>query len=70
MIMQMWVSARTLPSSSMVVRSWPFSPQISELLKTRRNQLSGEYKPKYKNWIYYPHYREKFLARLQALDQS
>lgn len=69
-IMQMWVSARTLPSGSIAVRSWSFNPQITELLKTWRNQLGGEYNPKYKNWIYYPHNRDEILARLQAMDQS
>lgn len=69
-IMQMWVSVRTLPSGSIAVRSWSFNPQIAELLKTWRNQLGGEYNPKYKNWIYYPHSRDEILARLQAMDQS
>lgn len=69
-IMQMWVSARTLPSGSIAVRSWSFNPQITELLKTWRNQLGGEYNPKYRNWIFYPHYRDEILERLRALDQS
>lgn len=69
-IMQMWVSARTLPSGSIAVRSWSFNPQITELLKTWRNQLGGEYNPKYKNWIYYPHNREEVLARLQELNRK
>lgn len=69
-IMQMWMSARTLPSGSIAVRSWSFNPQITELLKTWRNQLGGEYNPKYRNWIFYPHNRDEILSRLQALDQS
>ncbi|MCI1008257.1 hypothetical protein HWE02_03175 [Pseudomonas oryzihabitans] len=69
-IMQIWVSARTLPSGSIAVRSWSFNPQIAELLKTWRNQFGGEYNPKYKNWIYYPHNREEILARLKAMDQN
>lgn len=69
-IMGMWLSARILPTGSIAVRSWSYNPQITELLKTWRNQLGGEYNTKYKNWIYYPHNREEILARLQALDQS
>lgn len=69
-IMQMWVSARTLPSGSIAVRSWSFNPQITELLRTWRNQLGGEYNPKYKNWIYSPQNRDEILARLRVLDQS
>lgn len=69
-ILQMWVSARTLPSGSIAVRSWSFNPQISELLKTWRNQLGGEYNPKYRNWIFYPQNRDEILGRLRALDQS
>ncbi|HCF1603720.1 TPA: hypothetical protein NH847_000641 [Pseudomonas aeruginosa] len=68
-IMQMWVSARTLPSGSIAVRSWSFNPQIAELLKTWRNQLGGEYNPRYRNWIFYPHNRDEILERLRALDQ-
>ena len=68
--MQMWVSARTLPSGSIAVRSWSFNPQITELLRTWRNQLGGEYNPKYKNWIYSPQNRDEILARLRVLDQS
>lgn len=68
-IMQMWVSARTLPSGSVAVRSWSFNPQIAELLKTWRNQLGGEYNPRYKNWIFYPQSRNEVLSRLQELDQ-
>lgn len=69
-IMQMWVSARTLPSGSIAVRSWSFNPQITELLKAWRNQLGGEYNPKYRNWIYYPQNHDEILARLHGLDQS
>lgn len=68
-IMQMWVSARTLPSGSVAVRSWSFNPQIAELFKTWRNQLGGEFNPRYKNWIFYPQYRNEVLRRLQELDQ-
>lgn len=69
-IMQMWVSVRTLPSGSIAVRSWSFNPQITELLKTWRNQLGGGYNPKYRNWIFYPQSREEVLNRLQELDQQ
>lgn len=69
-IMQMWVSARTLPSGSVAVRSWSFNPQITELLKTWRNELGGEYNPNYKNWIYSPHNREEILTRLRAMSQG
>lgn len=68
-IMQMWVSARTLPSGSIAVRSWSFNPQITELLRTWRSQLGGEYNQKFRNWIFYPQSREEVLNRLQELDQ-
>ena len=68
-VMGMWVTARTLPTGSVAVRSWSFNPQITELLKSWRNQLGGEYNPKYKNWIYYPHSREEVLSRLQRLNE-
>lgn len=69
-IMGLWVSARILASGSIAVRSWSYNPQITELLKSWRNQLGGEYNPKYKNWIYYPHAKDAVLARLQELDQG
>jgi competence protein CoiA len=68
-IMGMWVSARVLPTGSVAVRSWSFNPQITELLKSWRNELGGEYNPKYKNWIYFPPAREEVMSRLQQLDK-
>lgn len=67
-IMGMWLSARILPTGSVAVRSWSFSPHITNLLKAWRNELGGEYNAKYKNWIYQPHNREDVLARLQKLN--
>lgn len=67
-IMGMWLSARILPTGSVAVRSWSFNPHITNLLKAWRNELGGEYKAKYKNWIYPPHNREDVLARLQKLN--
>ncbi|SDO35767.1 competence protein CoiA family protein [Pseudomonas jinjuensis] len=69
-IMGMWVSARELPTGSIAVRSWSFNPQITELLKSWRNELGGEYNPKFKNWIYYPRSREEVLNRLKQLDEA
>lgn len=69
-IMGMWVSARTLPSGSIAVRSWSFNPQVAELLKLWRNQLGGEYNSKYRNWIYPPSTRDDVLARLGKMDGS
>jgi competence protein CoiA len=69
-IMGMWVSARILPTGSIAVRSWTYNPQITELLKSWRNQLGGEYNQKYKNWIYSPLAREEVMARLQLLDEQ
>ena len=69
-IMGMWVSARILPTGSVAVRSWSFNPQITELLKCWRNQLGGEYNPRFKNWIYYPRSREEVLNRLQQLNEK
>lgn len=69
-IMGMWVSARILPTGSVAVRSWSFNPQITELLKSWRNELGGEYNPKFKNWIYYPRSREEVLNRLQQLNEE
>lgn len=69
-IMRMWVSARTLPSGSIAVRSWSFNPQVADLLKSWRNHLGGEYNPRYKSWIFYPHARDEVLRRLQELDQQ
>ncbi|MBF7731105.1 competence protein CoiA family protein [Pseudomonas sp. N040] len=69
-IMGMWVSVRTLPSGSIAVRSWSYNPQITELLKSWRNQLGGEYNPKYRNWIYHLHAKEEVMARLQGMNQS
>ena len=43
-------------------------PQLAELFKSWRNQLGGEFNPKYRNWIYYPHAADEVLARLQRLD--
>jgi competence protein CoiA len=67
-IMGMWVSARTLPSGSIAVRSWAFNPQIAELLKIWSNQLGGEYNSKYKNWIYPPAASGEVLTRLRKID--
>jgi competence protein CoiA len=69
-ILGMWVSARILPTGSVAVRSWSFNPQITELLKSWRNELGGEYNPKFKNWIFYPRSREEVLSRLQKLDEQ
>ncbi|MFG0805298.1 competence protein CoiA family protein [Pseudomonas fluvialis] len=69
-IMGMWVSARILPTGSVAVRSWSFNPQITELLKSWRNELGGEYNPKFRNWIYYPRSREEVLNRLQQIDDQ
>ena len=69
-IMGMWVSARILPTGSVAVRSWSFNPQITELLKSWRNELGGEYNPKFRNWIYYPRYCEEVLNRLQQIDDQ
>ena len=69
-IMGMWVSARILPTGSVAVRSWSFNPQITELLKSWRNELGGEYNPKFRNWIYYPRYCEEVLNRLQQMDEQ
>ena len=64
----MWMFARILPTGSVAVGSWSFNPQIAELLKSWRNELGGEYNPKFKNWIYYPRSREEVLNRLQQMD--
>lgn len=69
-IMGMWISARILPTGSVAVRSWSFNPQITELLKSWRNELGGEYNPKFRNWIYYPRSREEVLNRLQQMDDQ
>jgi len=57
-------------AGSVAVRSWSFNPQITELLKCWRNQLGGEYNPRFKNWIYYPRSREEVLNRLQQLNEK
>lgn len=67
-VMGMWVSARILPTGSLAVRSWSFNPQIAELLKSWRNELGGEYNPKFRNWIYHPRSCEEVLSRLQQLN--
>jgi hypothetical protein len=67
-IMGMWMFARILPTGSVAVGSRAFNPQIATLLKTWRNELGGEYNPKYRNWIYYPRSREEVLNRLQQLN--
>lgn len=67
-IMGMWVSARILPTGSVAVRSWSFNPQLATLFKSWRNDLGGDYNAKYKNWIFFPQYREEVLKRLQLLD--
>jgi hypothetical protein len=67
-IMGMWVSARILPTGSVAVRSWSFNPQITDLLKSWRNELGGEYNPMFRNWIYYPRSCEEVLNRLQQMD--
>ncbi|MDE3736406.1 competence protein CoiA family protein [Pseudomonas resinovorans] len=69
-IMGMWVSARTLQSGSIAVRSWSFNPQIAELFKTWRNQLGGEYNAKYRSWIFYAKSRNEIIARLRQLNQK
>ena len=69
-ILGMWISARILQSGSVAVRSWSFNPQIAELLKSWRNELGGEYNPKYRNWIFYPRSNEEIMSRLQQLDQK
>lgn len=67
-VMDMWLSARILPTGSVAVRSLAYNPQITELLKSWRNELGGEYNPKYRNWIYFPRAREEVLNRLEQLD--
>jgi hypothetical protein len=52
------------------VRSWSYNPQITDLLKSWRNELGGEYNPKYRNWFFLPQLREEVLGRLQLLDQK
>lgn len=69
-IIGMWMFARILPTGSVAVGSWSFNPQIAELLKSWRNELGGEYNPKFKNWIYYPRSREEVLNRLQQLNEK
>ena len=69
-IMGMWMFARILATGSVAVGSWSFNPQIAELLKSWRNELGGEYNPKFKNWIYYPRSREEVLNRLQQLNEK
>ncbi len=69
-IMGMWMFARILPTGSVAVGSRSFNPQIAELLKSWRNELDGEYNPKFKNWIYYPRSREEVLNRLQQLNEK
>ena len=44
----MWMFARILPTGSVAVGSWSFNPQIAELLKSWRNELGGEYNPKFR----------------------
>lgn len=66
----MWVSAKILPTGSIAVRSWSYNPQITELLKSWRNQLGGEYNPKYKSWIFSPLAKEEVMVRLLALDEQ
>jgi len=68
-VMDMWLSARILPTGSVAVRSLAYNPQITELLKSWRNELGGEYNPKYRNWIYFPRAREEILNRLQQLNK-
>lgn len=67
-VFQMWVSARTLPSGAIAVRSWSYSPQIVDLLRSWRNELGGEYNAKFKNWIYASAHRDVILERLRTLD--
>lgn len=68
-VMDMWLSARILPTGSVAVRSLAYNPQITELLKSWRNELGGEYNLKYRNWIYFPRAREEILNRLQQLNK-
>lgn len=68
-IMQMWVSARALPSGAIAVRSWSYNPQITELLKSWRNELGGDYNPRYRNWIFGSGCHEKVLERLRSLSE-
>lgn len=69
-IMGMWLFARILPTGSVAVGSRSFNPQIAELLKSWRNELGGEYNPKFRNWIYYPRSREEVLGRLKQLNEK
>jgi len=69
-VIGMWVSARVLPTGSIAVRSWSYNPQIIEILKSWRNELGGEYNPKFRNWIYYPRHCEEVLHRLQQLHEG
>jgi len=66
----MWLSARILPTGSVAVRSWSFNPQVTELLRSWRGELGGEYNAKYKSWIFFAHSRAEVLTRLQELDQQ
>jgi len=67
-VMDMWLTARILPTGSVAVRSLAYNPQITEMLKSWRNELGGEYNPKYRNWIYFPRARKEVLSRLEQLD--
>lgn len=69
-VMGMWLTARILPTGSVAVRSVSFNPQITALLKSWRNELGGEYNPKFRNWIYYPRYCQEVLNRLQQMDEQ
>ncbi|MGM8936914.1 hypothetical protein ACS8E9_18875 [Pseudomonas neustonica] len=69
-VFQMWVSARTLPSGAIAVRSWTYNPQVVELLKSWRNELGGEYNAKFRNWIFASTHRDEILAKLRALDEN
>lgn len=69
-VFKMWVSARTLPSGAVAVRSWAYNPQVVDLLKSWRNELGGEYNAKFRNWIYPSMHRDEILARLRSLDRS
>ncbi|MBF6618291.1 MAG: hypothetical protein ITG07_16380 [Candidimonas sp.] len=69
-VLGMWVSARVLPTGSVAVRTWSYNPQIIEIFKSWRNELGGEYNPKFRNWIYYPRHCEEVLHRLQQLHKG
>lgn len=68
-LMGMWVSARVLQSGSVAVRSWSYNPNLVALFKSWLSELGGEYNPKYKSWVYYPHASSEVMTRLRQLHE-